>query len=145
MPRIYLERRELTDELRRLFDILSDEAQADGPPGECAPPLDVIESASAIELVMDLPGVDRAQLQVIFARGTVLIAGMKKPFACRHAEAAFHLAERAFGRFARAVRIAGAVDAGRARATLSNGELRILLPRIDERRGQEIRISIETD
>jgi HSP20 family protein len=128
-----------------LFDLLNGEAQAGGTAGECSPPLDVIESGAAIELVMDLPGVEREQLQVLFARGTVLIAGTKKPFACSHAEATFHLAERAFGRFARAVRIAGAVDAGRARATLTGGELRIVLPRIEDRRGREIRISIESD
>ena len=144
MPRIYLERRDLNDDLRQLFDMLNGEAQAAGAPGECNPPLDVIESANAIELVMDLPGVERDHLQVLFARGTVLIAGTKKPAACGHSDATFHMAERTFGRFARALRVAGAVDAGRARATLTNGELRIVLPRITERRGQEIRLSIET-
>ena len=144
MPRIYLERRDLNDDLRQLFDLLNGEAQAAGAPGECHPPLDVIESAASIELVMDLPGVEPDRLQVLFARGTVLIAGTKTPAVCGHSDATFHLAERAFGRFARAVRIAGAVDAGRAHATLGNGELRIVLPRIDERRGREIRISIET-
>lgn len=145
MPRIYLERRDLGDDLRHLFDLLDGEIQADGAPGECAPPLDVMESPSAIELVMDLPGVASTQVHVVFARSTVLIAGTKKPSACSHADATFHLAERAFGRFARAVRITGAVDAGRARATLSAGELRIVLPRIDDRRGREIRIAIEAD
>ena len=145
MPRIYLERRDLGDELRRVFDLLNDEAQAAGTPGECNPPLDVVESAAAIELVMDLPGVERDHLQVFFARGTLLIAGTKRAAACTHDGATFHLAERAFGRFARAVRISAAVDAGRARATLSAGELRIVFPRIDDRRGREIRIPIETD
>lgn len=144
MPRIYLERRDLNDDLRRLFDLLNGEAQAAGAPGECNPPLDVIESPDTIELVMDLPGVERDHLQLLFARGTVLIAGTKKPAACGHSDATFHLAERTFGRFARAVRIAGAVDAGRARATLDAGELRIVLPRLDDRRGREIRIPIET-
>jgi HSP20 family molecular chaperone IbpA len=40
--------------------------------------------------------------------------------------------------------VAGAVDAGQARAILSAGELRITVPRIAERRGREIRIAIET-
>lgn len=144
MPRIFLERRDLGGDLQRLFDLLEGEARASGAAGECNPPLDVVESPAAIELVMDLPGVARENLQVVFAAGTVLIAGTKRPAACGHADAAFHLAERAFGRFARAVRLAGAVDAGRARATLSDGELRIVFPRIEDRRGREIRIEIET-
>jgi HSP20 family molecular chaperone IbpA len=43
------------------------------------------------------------------------------------------------------IRLAGAIDAGRARATLTAGELRIEFPRIEERRGRQIRIPLGTD
>ncbi len=144
MPRIYLERREMTEDLRRLFDLLDDEARATAPPGECNPPADIVESAGSVEIIMDLPGVAADALHIVFSRGTLLVAGVKKPRACGHADAAFHLAERAFGRFTRAFRIAGAVDAGAARATLTAGELRIVVPRIADRRGREIRIAVES-
>lgn len=143
MPRIYLERREMSDELRRLLERLDTEAQAAGIAGECEPPLDVVESPTAIELTLDVPGVDGKTLEIVFSRGMVLIAGVKRPSICSHADAAFHLAERSFGRFARVARIAGAVDAGRARATLTAGELRIVFPRIAERRGAKIPIAFE--
>jgi HSP20 family protein len=55
----------------------------------------------------------------------------------------FHLAERSYGRFARAVRVTGAIDASRARATVSGGELHIVLPRLDERRGRVFQIPVE--
>ena len=145
MPRIFLERREMGDELRRLFDLLDGEAQAAGGTGECNPPLDVIDGPAAVVIVMDLPGVRADGVQVVLARGTVLIAGTKLPAACGHKDAAFHLAERAFGRFARVIRLAGAIDGARASATLSAGELRIEFPRIEERRGRQIRIPIGTD
>jgi HSP20 family protein len=144
MPRIYLERRDMSDELRRLLDLLDTKARADGIAGECAPPFDVLESPTAVEIVVDLPGVDREGLQVVFSRGTVLIAGTKRASVCSHSDAAFHLAERVFGRFARAVRISGAVDAGHAKATLAAGELRIVLPRIADRRGGQMAIPVET-
>ena len=54
-----------------------------------------------------------------------------------------HVAERSFGRFARAVRLSGAVDAGRAQGAFVDGELRIVLPRIAERRGRDIRIEVQ--
>ncbi len=60
-------------------------------------------------------------------------------------DAAFHMAERTFGRFARVVPLGGAVDAGRARATMRAGELRVSFPRIADRRGRQIRIPIGTD
>jgi HSP20 family protein len=136
-----MDRREFGDEARRLFDAL-DEEQRGGAAAECSPPLDVIETAATVEIVMDLPGVTPERLQVVVSRGTLIIAGQKLPPACEHREAAFHLAERSFGRFARAVRLAGAFDAGAARASLSAGELRIVLPRIAERRGRDIRIEV---
>jgi HSP20 family protein len=110
--------------------------------GECMPPVDVLETPHGVEIVVDLPGVKPSSVRIVFAKGTVLVAGEKVPAACAHKDAAFHLAERSFGRFARAVRLAAAFDAGRARATLAGGELRISLPRIEERRGREIVIPI---
>ena len=145
MPRIYLERREMTEELRRLFDLLDGEAQAAGGTGECTPPLDVVESPTTLEIVLDLPGVKPEAVQLVFARGTLVIAGTKLPASCGHANAAFQMAERTFGRFGRAVRISGAVDASKARATLRKGELRVVFPRIGERRGHQIRLAIGTD
>lgn len=112
------------------------------PAGECAPPCDVVETTTAIEVVMDLPGVAADAIQVVFARNLLVIAGRKLPAACEHAEAGFHLAERAFGQFARAIKLTGAYDAGAASATLTAGELRVVLPRIDDRRGREIRIPV---
>lgn len=144
MPRIYLERREMGEELRRLFDLLDSEARASAPAGECNPPVDVVESATEVEVLVDLPGVTSEHVHVVFARGTLMVAGIKRPSVCSHDDATFHLAERAFGRFVRAIRIAGAVDGGRVRATLSAGELRVVVPRIAERRGREIRVAIET-
>lgn len=104
--------------------------------------MDVLETAETVEILMDVPGVVAASLRVVFAQGTIVITGRKLPGVCTHREAAFHLAERSFGRFARAIRLTGAFDAGRATATLANGELRLVLPRIEERRGREIRINV---
>lgn len=103
VARIFLDRRDMSDDLRRVLDLLDDDgAQSAGPAGECTP-------------------------------------------ACEHRGAAFHLAERTFGRFARAIRLTGAFDAGASRATLTVGELRVVLPRIQERRGGEIRIAVQAD
>ena len=57
----------------------------------------------------------------------------------------FHLLERGFGRFARAVRLSGAFEIGQAQARLTGGELTIILPKRLDRRGQVQRIPIETD
>jgi len=136
MARVYLERRELPDDLRRLLD-------ANATAAEYTPAIDIIETDRAIEILLDLPGVPVSQIEIVFSGNVLLISGEKFPLACEHGDAAFHIAERAFGRFARAVGLDGAYDAGQARASLSNGELRVVLPRLAERRGARIRIPID--
>jgi HSP20 family protein len=135
MARVYVERRELPAELLRLLD-------ATPVAAECTPPLDIIETDAAIEAILDIPGVPRDSIEIVFSRNVLLVTGHKLPAACEHRDAAFHIAERSFGRFARAIGVEGAFDAGRAAATLTDGELRIVLPRLAERRGGQIRIPI---
>jgi len=91
---IYWEHRELLDDpgLRR---VLEGEGSP-GTAGDCTPPMDVVETSSAVEVLMDLPGVPRSHLTVVFSQGTLVVAGRKVPASCAHREAAFHLAERGF-------------------------------------------------
>lgn len=110
--------------------------------GECRPALDIMETTEATEVVVDVPGVRPESLRVAIRANTVMIVGAKLVPAAP-ANARFHLAERTYGRFARAVRIAGAFDGKRAKAILQNGLLRIVLPRIEDRRGKLVHVSIE--
>jgi HSP20 family molecular chaperone IbpA len=80
------------------------------------PPMDVIERPEGIEVILDLAG----------ARGAVRVT-----------------VKRTFGAFVRAVPLRMAFDAAGIKARLANGELRIFVPRIEERRGREIDIPIE--
>jgi len=146
VARIFLERRDLDDDLHRLFDHLTTADARSSPEVECRAPLDVVETPAGLEIVMDLAGVPIDAVQVIVAENTLIVMGRKNPAACEHErEAAFHVAERTFGRFARGVRLTGAFDVGGADATLRAGELRVLLPRIEERRGRKRRIPVRTD
>jgi HSP20 family protein len=108
---------------------------------ECRPPLDVFETTDAIQVLIDIPGVDVDSLRVAVRRGTVLLVGAKLPGA-PPAGARFHLAERAYGRFARAVRLTGAIDPTRATAVVVSGQLRVTLPRIEDRRGRVITVPV---
>ena len=133
---------DLADEVRRVFLELGRTSGAEGLAGECSPPLDVYESGDAIEILVDLPGVDRSAVRVIIKDDRVLIAGEK---AARHVrvESSFHLVERGFGRFVRTVRLDRPCDAQRARATLNNGELRVRVPKLADRRGRTHQIPID--
>jgi HSP20 family protein len=134
---------DLAEDARRLLSELDREfTTADAAAAECRPPIDVVETASTVEVVVDVPGVSAQALRVVIRRNSVLIVGVKLP-GTTGPSARFHLAERSYGRFARVVRLAGAADASRARARVEGGQLRVVLPRLDERRGRVYAIPVE--
>jgi len=137
------EAHELADDVRELFDDLAatlpHEQRAFS--GECHPTLDVLETDEAVEVVVDVSGIPAGALRVIFRAGVLLVAGEKAP--PRAAEDhTFHLVEREFGRFARAVRLNGAFNVGAARALIDDGELTIVLPKLIDRRDRSHRIAV---
>lgn len=136
---------ELADDIRELFDEL---ARTLPHPqraysGECHPALDVLETDQAVVVVVDVAGVPPEAVRIAYRAGVLIIAGEKAP---THAteQQQFHLVEREFGRFARAVRLNGAFDIRQAHATLRNGELRVVLPKLADRRGRSHRIPLVT-
>ena len=136
---------DLEEDIRVLFDELARMLPGEHRvySGECRPALDVLETSEAVEITLDVPGVPIDAIRVLFRAGVVLVVGEKGPFS-NTGEQTFHLVEREFGRFARVVRVTGAVDVRNARATLRDGELNILLPKLDERRGSAHRIPVTT-
>jgi HSP20 family protein len=137
--------RDLADEVRLLFDDLDRARPLDRRllPGVFSPTLDARESDDAVEIIVDLPGVVLDDIRILIKGSVVIIAGGKMPpNPCERAEASFHLVERDFGRFARAVRLTGAFNAALSTATVSGGELHVRIPKIEERRGREIMVQV---
>jgi HSP20 family protein len=132
---------DFSDEVRQVFLELGRVFGADSLAGECSPTLDVYETDDAIEIVVDVPGAEVSAIRVLSKGDSVLIVGEKPPRRVR-GESSFHLVERGYGRFARAVRTTRSCDMANARAVLVDGELRITLPKIAERRGRPIPIRI---
>src|SRR5215470_12616033 len=87
MPRVHVERRELPGDLLRLLETRTAAA-------EYTPPLDVVETESAIELLLDVPGVQAADIEIVFAQNVILITGTKRATLCQDREAGFHMGER---------------------------------------------------
>src|SRR5258708_23374960 len=130
---------DFADEVRRVFFELGRAFGAESLAGECSPAVDVYETDDALEIAVDLPGVNASAVRLIAKGESVLIVG-EKPARRVHGESSFHLVERGYGRFARVVRLARACDTSKARASLNNAELHITLPKVGERRGRSIPI-----
>jgi HSP20 family protein len=135
---------DFASEIRRAFDEL-DRQMGSRSAGEYVPPIDVFDTADGLTIVVDLPGVPVSSVRALIKRGVAIVIGEKPSVACGCEGAQFHVAERSFGRFARGVRLHGSFDGARARASLHGGELRIVIPRLEERRGGEISIPIDAE
>jgi HSP20 family protein len=134
---------DLAEDIRQIFEELAATLKSDQRAfsGECHPPLDVVETDEAVEVVMDMSGVTPAAVRVVFRAGVLLIAGEKAAPILKGAQT-FHLVEREFGRFARGVRLNGAFDVPHGRASIRDGELTIMLPKLADRRGRAHRIAV---
>jgi len=129
------------EEVRRVFLELGRTFGIGSLAGECAPPIDVFETDDVIEVIVDLPGVQLEAIRVMAKGNSLLVVGDKRSRPSR-SESTFHLVERGYGRFARTVQLGGSCDTARVRATLIDGELRISVPKMAERRGRTIQIQL---
>ncbi len=90
-------------------------------------------------VLMDMPGVEKADLDVSMAGDELKIAGRReRPELPEGSEVVS--TGRAYGRFSREVRMPSDVDHEGVRAKLENGVLRVVLPRRAERAPQKVEI-----
>ena len=139
------ESHDLADDIRDLFAELAATLKHEHRAftGQYHPSVDVRETDEALEVIVDVPGVPPEALRVLFRRDVLVIAGEKARPASNE-EQDFHLVEREFGRFARAIRLEGAFAIGDATARVQRGALVVTLPKLRDRRGQSHHIVVTT-
>jgi HSP20 family protein len=108
---------------------------------KCAelPALDVAETGDSLVAILEVPGLERRDIEIALQDGLLTIKGEKR----REPEARYHHAERACGVFVRSLRLPVAVDAARVTATVKNGLLTVTLAKT--RAGQGAKIPIAED
>jgi HSP20 family protein len=107
----------------------------------CQPPSDVVEVDDAVRVVLEIPGVPAASVQVWVQGNRIEVTGEKIPdFPA--GETSFLCLERIFGKFQRAFEVRGSVNLGEVSARMANGILVITIPKVAERRGRERRIPV---
>ena len=107
----------------------------------CQPLSDVVEVDDAVRVLLEIPGVPSASLQVRVLGNRIEVTGEKIPdFPV--GETTFLCLERIFGKFQRAFEVRGSVNLEAVSARLANGILVITIPKVSERRGRERRIPV---
>ena len=106
--------------------------------------LDVSETDDAIELVLDVPGIDRKDIDISLTDSRVRITG-KRDEKKQEKGRNYHWMERAYGAFERQVPLPCEVDAEKVSATLKKGVLSITLPKSETARQTAKKITIKAD
>ena len=95
------------------------------------PLLDVYETDSTIEVSVDLPGVEKKDVEVNVSNGFLTISGERKNTAGESTEGRIWQ-ETSFGTFKRSFELTDAVVEDKIKAQFKNGVLKISLPKAEE-------------
>lgn len=105
------------------------------------PALDMTETDQAYKISVELPGIDPNDVEVTFDDGLLRITGEKKDE--REAnERGFHLSERSYGAFERAVALPSAANPEKIDAKFRNGLLTVTIAKDGEPKRNVRKISI---
>jgi HSP20 family protein len=107
----------------------------------CQPLSDIVEVDDAVRVLLEIPGVPAASVQVRVLGNRIEITGEKIPD-FPPGDTSFLCLERIFGKFQRAFEVRGSVNLGEVSARMANGILVITIPKVAERRGRERRIPV---
>ena len=140
-----LELQRLRDRVGRLYAALQEATEAEDPlaSGTWAPPVDLCETEKMISIRVELPGVTAEQIKIGICNTKLRISGEKKRRPNRRKILSYLCSERSFGKFERIVPLRWPFSIREASAHVCNGMLYIQLPKIADRRGEEVLIAVK--
>jgi HSP20 family protein len=95
-----------------------------------SPSIDVTEADKEIEITAELPGLERQDVEISLEDNVLTIRGEKKmPAHTDDKNKNYHMTERSYGIFYRAFQLPVGIDPASVEATMSNGVLRIKIPK----------------
>ncbi|MCX5891370.1 MAG: Hsp20/alpha crystallin family protein [Deltaproteobacteria bacterium] len=120
--------------LRREMDRLWEDFFGRGPRAlrpwseEWVPAVDVAEAADKVTVKAEVPGLDPKEIDISLVGDLLTIKGEKKSEREEKKEN-YHLVERSYGSFSRAIRLPAAVDADKIEARYDKGVLTVTCPK----------------
>jgi HSP20 family protein len=93
------------------------------------PMIDVCERETEIVIFVEMPGVDKSDVQLSWNQGVLIISGQKRQHLPPRGRSRYLCLERAYGQFRREIEINIPIDRKAAKAEMEHGLLRIRLPK----------------
>jgi HSP20 family protein len=133
----------LQREIDRLFDDFARSALAgvQQGPDRLVPSMDITESDNEIVVAAEMPGLQRQDIDISVDNDILTIRGEKKvEEKLRDEKKNFHVTERAYGVFYRAIQLPPGVDPSKVQATMENGVLKITIPKPGRSQAKKIEV-----
>ena len=106
------------------------------------PPLDIVETTTAYEILVDLPGVNKEDLNVSVKEDVLSIeANTVNSSEVKEGETVIK-SERRTGKYLRTLRLGKAVDESKIAAEYANGVLKLTLPKAEEAVSRKITVDV---
>lgn len=138
----FFELTRIQNEINRLFEHLSELRVGGDPVVSWLPNVDIYEAGNDLVVKFELPGVNPSTLHLA-ANGSSLVLTGEKPKEEPKPGAKYHCLERGFGAFKRVLRLGTPINTHRAHAEYRDGLLKVVFPKVPNRRGEEVPIPIE--
>lgn len=106
-----------------------------------APALDIYQDADNVVAVVELPGMQKDQIEISLLDGMLTISGEHKEKTVNGDKAA--RTERLAGKFRRSVSLPTRVDAKAVRADYKDGILTVTLPKAEEAKPKQIKVNVD--
>lgn len=133
---------DLQTEMNRLFDsFFGRPARLAVVDRAWAPPVDMYETSDELVMAVELPGVSEKEVSVSITGDLLTLRGERSVTADVKREEYFR-AERWFGRFERTLPLPIPVQVDKVKATFKDGILTIRLPKTEQIKPKEIKISV---
>lgn len=107
------------------------------------PCVDISERGDDLVVEVELPGVDQNAVTILLYSSRIEVKGIKKEN-LPHSPFRFLRLEREYGTFRRFIFLPSAVDPEKAKATLENGILTVILRKYRPRKAREVVLEIES-
>jgi len=109
--------------------------------GQWAPPINVYDSKDNLMVRVDIPGIDKDDVDISIQDNTLTIKGEKKRSSDVKEENCYR-SERSLGNFNRVLSLPTEVDTSKANAHFNNGVLELILPKKEEVKPKQIKIDV---
>ncbi|HEY6146284.1 MAG TPA: Hsp20/alpha crystallin family protein [Thermoanaerobaculia bacterium] len=111
--------------------------------GAWIPPVDIHEDKEKLVLTAELPGFKQDQIEIQLEGGVLTIRGERRFEDEKTNGKNYHRVERSYGQFVRSFTLPNNVDRDNVRARFSDGLLHIEIPKREEAKPRQIRISAD--